>query len=275
MSTGLKAGPLPEKSTWLKASTKSAGVGVGVDRENKAILGYVVAQAGVLREPDPRGEFDEKGLRSIMRLMKEKSSGTKVRFGHPTASGDSVGKFLGRARNPRMSSVTVQRDGRDVELKAVRADLYFSETAFEQNPNGNLGEYLMNLAEEDPTSFGSSVVMEAEEEWRLDNHGNQRLGDDGNPLPPLFRPFAIHASDVVDEGAAVDGILSAELPDGVVRQATQLLRQQFKGATREVVEARCLDWLKRYLTMEFGEPEFDAKAAAVERAERIKKAISR
>jgi hypothetical protein len=257
MTYSLLANPLPTKPHWLRASTK--GGPVGVDRTNNAVLGFVVAQQGPFLEPDPRGEFDEKSLRQIVVLMKKNANGTKSRLGHPTLSDDGISKFMGRALNPRMDSVVV--DG--VELLAVRADLYLAESAFEANPNGNLGEYVLQRAEEDPNSFASSLVLQIEEEWRLDNHKQRRKYEDGpnmgKDMPPLWRPLSIHATDLVDSGAAVTSFLSADilagLPDAIVRQGCELLDAQFSGLPRNVVEARLGAFVQRYLNHRYGEPE--------------------
>lgn len=255
--------PMPAQSEWLRANTQGA---IGVDRANKAILGYVVAQAGPFLEPDPRGEFDEKALKQIVKLMKLNKNGTKMRLGHPGASEDSLSKYMGRAKNPRLDSVTVTKNGEQVTLMAVRADAYLSETAFEGNPNGNLGDYIMARAEEDPDSLSSSLVLQVEEEFRLEKNGTRKLGDDGKPLPPLWRPLAIHASDFVDSGAAVDGLLSAgaSLPDAIVRQGCQLLDAQFAGQSREVVEARLSAFMARYLSYRFGSDGDEAEGFTTE-----------
>ena len=256
-NVSLRPNPLPDKPHWLRAATQGA---VGVDRVNKAILGYVVAQEGPFREQEPRGEFDDKALKQIVKLMKANAGGTKSRMGHPTASDDGLGKFLGRAHNPRMDAVQVMRDGKPVELLAVRADLHLSATAFEGNPNGNIGEYVLSLAEKDPAAFGSSLVLRVEEEVRLEKNGTRKLDEAGNPMPPLWRPLEIHASDVVDEGAAVDSMLgTAGMPDSLLRQGVQLLDAQFAGQSREAVKTRLVAFLERYLTMRFDdEPEVTA-----------------
>lgn len=257
--------PMPAKPEWLRANAQGA---VGVDRANKAILGYVVAQEGAFLEPDPRGEFDEKALKQIVKLMKLNKNGTKIRLGHPSLSDDGISKYMGRAKNPRLDRVTVNRDGQQVELMAVRADAYLSETAFEGNPNGNLGEYMLARAEEDPDSLSSSLVLQVDEEYRLEKNGTRKLGDDGKPLPPLWRPLSIHASDFVDQGAAVNGLLSADalagLPDAIVRQGCQLLDAQFAGQTRNVVQARLNAFVVRYLGYRFGSDGDEAEGFATE-----------
>lgn len=252
---------------WLRAGTK--GAPTGVDRTNKIILGYVVAQEGPFLEPAPRGEFDEKSLRQIVTLMKQRHKGMKSRFGHPNLSDDGLSKFMGRGRTPRMSTVLAEVNGKEVELLAVRADMHLAESAFEGNPNGNLGDYVLKRAEEDADSFATSLVLEVEEEWRLDSHKQRRKYDggpnDGKEMPPLWRPRAIHASDFVDSGAAASSFLSADilagLPDTIVRQGCELLDAQFMGQERKVVEARLNAFRDRYLSLRFGDVEEQITAA--------------
>lgn len=209
----------------------------GVDRKNNLIRGYRVAQTGIFK--DRRGEFDLSSLRDVVRLMKANAVGTKVHLGHATLSDDGVGKILGRAKNPRL-------DG-----EIVRADLHINEASF-RSPAGDIGHYVMDLAESDPGQLSSSLVLEADEVERLDDKGRQIKGEDGQPIPPLWKPTKIHASDVVDTGAAVDDFLSVDdLPDNLQRQGAKMLNQIFGGVSREVIEARCGAWLKRYLDMRF------------------------
>lgn len=231
---------LTAEPQWLRALT--SGEIAGVDRENKVIRGYIVAQKGPFKTPG-RGEFDDKSLDKIVELMNARLPlGVKSRFTHPSESDDGLGKFLGRARNAR-------RDG-----DSVRADLHLSPVAF-RSPSGNLGDYVMDLAESDPKAFGSSLVLQADRELRTEKDGTPAKGEDGEPLPPIWRPKAIHASDVVDDGDAVhDGFLSSSegvdfeaLPDAVQRQGWAILDRVFAGAAREVVEARVLEYLLRYL----------------------------
>jgi hypothetical protein len=67
----------------------------------------------------------------------------------------------------------------------------------------------------------------------------------------------LHATDVVDEGAAVDGLLSAgidvdNLTDAVVRKGYAMLAGFLPGKPREIVEARLMAWLTRALDFRYG-----------------------
>ncbi len=244
---------LKATSEWLRAGATEKPI--GVDREAGVIFGVVVAQEGPFKS-EGRGEFDVKALKTIRKLMAENGpNGTKSRFTHPDMSNDGLGKFLGRERKPRMDAI--EKDGKEIQL--VRADLHFDPTALEEPVGGGrpLGDYVMALAESDPGAISSSLVLTMEEEFRIEKDGRPKRDEEtGEVLPPLWRPQKIHASDIVDEGDAVDDLLSVDgLPDNLVRRGSALLDKQFSGCSREVVEARCQAYLSRYLHNRFGEKE--------------------
>lgn len=221
---------MPVEPAYLRASF--AARPIGVDRKKNVLRGYVVAQRGVFKSE--RGQFDDTDLKTIVKLGNQGQAGLKARLAHPTLSDDGIGKFLGRARNFSL-------DG-----DRVRGDLHFDRTAFD-TPSGNLAKYVMDLAESDPEAISSSLVLQVKEEFQLDAKGKPLHGEDGEPLPPLWRPTKLHASDIVDTGDAVDGLLSADaLPDAAVRKGCELLDSVFAGQPWDVVEARCLAWLGRY-----------------------------
>lgn len=241
---------LKTANEWLRASAKAPPI--GVDRENNIIRGYVVAQRGPFKS-EGRGEFDDKSLSQIVSLMAAKSAGTKARFSHPSLSSDGIGTFLGRAKDPRLDN------------DRVRADLYLDASSFD-TPNGNLGKYVLDLAESDPDALSSSLVLHTEKVSRLDGKGRPLTDDKGNELPPLWYPTAIHASDLVDTGDAVDGLLSAGieidgLSDAIVRRGVELLDRQFAGKSPEFIRERCRGWLERYLSLRFGSEASEEEVA--------------
>lgn len=243
------AKPMPVAPEYLRANV--AGKPFGVDRDAKMIRGYVVAQLGPFKS-EGRGEFDVKSLQSIVALGNEAAKGLKVRFAHPDMSNDGIGKFLGRANNFVMDKAKDARTGKLVP--AVRGDLHFSDSAF-HTPTGDLATYVMDLAASDADALSSSLVLKANEEFRREKDGTFTLGPDGEPLPPLWRPTELHASDIVDTGDAVDGLLSAgQVPWASLWQGASLLDAIFLGQSRDVIHARCLMWLDRYLQRKFGPP---------------------
>jgi hypothetical protein len=225
----------------------STGRPAKVDREAKALRGYVIAQEGVFK--DSRGAFNAQSLSEIVRVGNAVRGGLRSHFTHANLSGDGLGKFLGRSRNFAMSTTT-DGDGRTV--KAVRGDLLFDETAF-KTPSGDLATYVMDLTESDPDAISSSLVILPRQEDQLDDRGRLKLDADGEPLPPLWFPEKLKASDIVSEGAAVDGLLSVQDmdPDDFVNLASQGLDHLFRDQPREVIEARVTAYLGRYLERRF------------------------
>lgn len=245
---------MPRTDEFLRAGY--SGRPVGVDRKAGVLRGYVVAQLGPFKS-DGRGEFDLPALEEIVKLGNSATPGLKSRFSHPTECDDGLGKYLGRARNFALDR-TIARDGKGTLMSArVRADLHFDPTALDTPPNGGkpLGEYVMDLAESDPDALSSSLVLRVKREFRLNPDGTPQTGPDGEELPPLWRPLRLSASDIVDTGDAVDGLLSADLPNSYLWQGAQTLDRLFGHLSREELEERLSGWLGRYLDDRFGPPE--------------------
>lgn len=125
------------------------------------------------------------------------NSGIKSRFSHPDMSGDGLGRFLGRVKSGVVAG------------NKVIADLHISELAH-STPEGDLGQFVMDMAEKEPDMFGTSIVFRrdtlAEESFRVDNtdkRGQFQSPDSQNP-DNLFhaRLAELRADDVVDEPAA-------------------------------------------------------------------------
>lgn len=245
------------------------GAPVGVDRDKNVLRGYVVAQAGSFKSSG-RGEFDQKSLDLILSLGNAAPQGLKSRLNHASMSDDGIGKHLGRARDFVMGTALDARTGKKVP--AVRADLHFDRTALDEPIGGGkpIGVYVMDLAESDPDALSSSLVLSTEMEYRLNKDGTAQTDEDGEPLPPLWRPTALYGSDIVDTGDAVDGLLSpTELAEALdvgltpeqlqklarfdrpARLGSQILDRFFRKAGKEEIRQRCGAWLERYLSLRF------------------------
>lgn len=239
---------------WLNAQLLSS---VGkVDRENGIIHGVILAEEGPFKSQG-RGEFNREAIQQIVTMANEKPGGLKARWTHPGLSSDGLGKFLGRQKNIRTDTVL----RKNKEVLVARGDLHLDSTALDTPPEGGkpLGVYVMDLAESDPDAFGTSLVLKAKQESRLDKNQRPLKDDKGEDLPPLWFPEALHSSDVVDEGDATNSFLSADilagLPDAVVRQGCELLDAQFAGQDRDAVRARLAAFVDRYLRLRFGADE--------------------
>jgi hypothetical protein len=182
---------------------------LSVDAEAKTINGFVVAQGGPFRTAG-RGAFDDRSLKAIVRLIKSDPQGLSSYYGHATAADpEQLGRFLGRASNPRIETIKVSRNGQKMEVPAVLADLQLSPASF-NTPTGDLGGYILKLAATDPRAFAASLTLEAAKEHQL-FRGRQQLDEQGNPLPPIWRPLSLASIDIVSRGEAVDSFLPAKL----------------------------------------------------------------
>lgn len=216
---------LPPSTTFRTAPLMEAPQ--GVDRENNRILGAAIIRRGNLNEGDTRLQFvDETTELQVYAMGNERAGGLKARFTHPSMSSDGLGKYLGRWTNFR-------RDG-----EVIRADLQIADSAF-TTPKGDLGSYIMDLAEEDPDSFGVSIAPV------LDREAMKREEQEDGRQP--VRISKLIAADVVDEPAATSGFFSREddvrdLPAMAVR----LLDEHFAGAPADVISGRVNGLLERY-----------------------------
>lgn len=178
---------------------KQCAMGVFRDKEHDkgvgVIEGFAVMRKGFVK--DCRAwEIDDVTLDKVVEEGNRLKLGAKDRFGHPGMSSQALGTFIGRAKQFR-------RDG-DI----VRADLYIDKTAY-NTPQGDLGTYVLDLAENDPEAFGSSIVFDYALEYRLEKDGTkQKDPKTKKDLPPLLRIKKLFAVDTVDDPAATDGMFS-------------------------------------------------------------------
>jgi len=210
-----------------------------VDRQANVIYGASMMQVGDLNEGDARPwTVAMETLQHALSLAQQSRSGVKARFTHPNMSSDGMGSYLGRWANWR------------IEGETLRADLHIADAAF-TSPQGDLGNYVMDLAEADPRAFGVSLAPRNDtanlQQWE---RSDKRPGDRW----PI-RMTALRAADVVDEPAATRGgffSLDADLRN-LPAQATALLNTYFGDAEPDVVRARIAGFLDRYFSTK-GQP---------------------
>ena len=206
-----------------------------VDRKSKVIFGASLMQEGDIND-DREWTVDSGTLANALDLMQQSNAGSKARFTHPNMSADGMGTFLGRWKNPRIDGDT------------LRADLHLAEAAF-KSPQGDLGTYVMDLAEEDPESFGLSLATRINNESMKKIRLEKQAADENwkGRTPLRFR--AVHAADVVDDPAATRGgffSLSEVDNRNLPAQATVLMDSYFNDAAPEVVKARIDGFLTTY-----------------------------
>jgi len=192
-------------------AVRGAPVG-GVDRAAKRINGVKVMQLGKVNDDRP-WEVDDKTLAQLVQFGNAPNKGTKARFTHPSMSDDGFGKYLGRWQDFR-------RDG-----DSVFADIQIADSAF-NTPNGDLGTYIMDLAEEDPEAFGVSAATMLAKVMQSDV-------PEGEVIP--LRLDGLRAVDFVDDPAATrGGLFDMTSPAGLPALTSWIVETHF--ADREPVE---------------------------------------
>ena len=217
----------------------------GVDRENEIIHGFSVITKG---EAEGHGwESDDTTLEQVVELGNALTMGVKARFGHPNMSNTALGTFLGRAKNFR-------KDG-----NITRADLHFSKTAHD-TPNGDLSGYVMDLAEDDPSAFGSSIVLLVEQKPRTNEDGTPMVDKEtGEKLLPVGRVKKLHGADIVDTPAANASMLGESFFSDSVKPSAEMTKFLDKFLLDDSAVEKTIDFLKRYSVVK-GEKKEDKLA---------------
>lgn len=172
-----------------------------VDREKGLIRGASAIQAVEALGHDML--IDEITLFQTSKLGNEASAGIKMRFTHPGMCDDALGKMVGRATNFRIAGDKVLVDVQLNDASAV-------------SPQGDLRDYILTLAEEDPEAFGLSIAFINRPVYKFAD-GSERDASDFAEVPkdavegkPFARIEKLRAVDFVDEPAANrDGLFSA------------------------------------------------------------------
>lgn len=203
---------------------------VKVDRE-KGII-YNVA---VVTEGEAKGHgfnVDNDFLHRTAELGNSARNGIRMRFGHPTMCSTALGTFMGRAKNFR------------VDGKSTRADAFLSKEAKEA-PGGNLYDYVLGMAENEPDAFGLSIVFKPGKKYKRDKDGEKEYGS----ISPDDKVFIENESmtfvDFVDTPAAnEDGLFSAFNNETMAGQVSEFLDTH--PQVWEVLDSRP-DILKEFL----------------------------
>lgn len=137
-----------------------------IDRQNLLIRGVTAMQSGV--EALGHGCMtDDKTLQMMLELTNDNKP-RRQRFGHPGVSENATGKQVAQASNFSIKDGNLIHDSR--LLESAR-----KSPAFAQDPI----EYILHIAENNPTEFGESVVIDADVVWTL---------TDGRDVPQYQRP---------------------------------------------------------------------------------------
>ncbi|EMI19093.1 hypothetical protein RMSM_03989 [Rhodopirellula maiorica SM1] len=223
----------PVKETLFRAGRADVDASMlQVDREGGRFGAGLIKGVSLIAVGEALGHelwIDEVTLSQVAEFAKASNeAGVKCRFTHPGMSSDGMGRLLGRIH--------------DVQVSDDRAtgDLHLAKLSHD-TPEGDLGEYVASLCEEDARAAGLSIVFHhdfaAEEQFMLEHqvehsHENHR-GDivtgmrfqspDPNNVHnyPHVRLSELNAADVVDDPAAnPDGMFDRQ---GLPREVTEFL----------------------------------------------------
>jgi hypothetical protein len=183
--------------------------------------------------------LDNQFILDLESQSKRLKTGIKARFGHPNMCASGIGTTLGRWKDCYVDDVE-REDGSNA--LALRGDLHFSKAAHKA-PQGDLVEYVQELATQDGDLFGSSIVAEMngffkkttdgtnayqdkDGDWVFDSGESLNSEDLENLSEETYAElYKFMACDIVDEPAANDGMFSAFSSDSVAGQITEFLNQ--------------------------------------------------
>lgn len=174
-----------ERSAVRLSTTELAAGDFRVDEQAGALKNVTVIAAGPAL--GHRFMVDEVMLRQVRdSINASENNGVKSRLGHPDIFADGIGTAIGRVRNARVSK------------GKVKADLFLSEYAA-KSPKGDLRTYVLQMAQEDPSAAGMSIVFEP---------GDFEETDSGELIGRVKKVAAV---DVVDTPAAsANGMLAKD-----------------------------------------------------------------
>ena len=227
-----------------------------VDLEGGSRGAGIIRGASLIAKGEALGHrmwIDDVMLAQVVEAGNATKNGVKVRFAHPSMSGDGIGSYLGKAKNLSLAN------------DRVIGDIHFSPSSRE-TPDGDLGKYVMGLAKNDPDAFGMSIVFErdpkAEREF---SNSHQTVNEDGDShfVSPdkkneknhrHVRLAALLAADFVDEPAAnPDGVFHRGTSQEIIDQAESVaayalgLSENIPGDSGGLSAERVRGFLSRFL----------------------------
>lgn len=150
------------RATYASGGTNEPRLGT-VDREARTLHDVQITLEG---EAKGHGVWlDRQFCEDVAKAgNKMGEAGVKVRFGHPAMCSDAIGSYVGRATNFRVVDVTRRESGE--KAAGVIADVALDEHA-------DRTEWVMNMSESAPDTFGQSIVF-TYSDWKVkDADGNE------------------------------------------------------------------------------------------------------
>ncbi len=210
---------------WLRSRPASAGFAPEkVDAENGILRDVVMVEEG---EAKGHGVWlDEDFIRDITEydLRHFSNRGLKARFGHPSASSETMGTQMGFFKNFR----TRRSNGK---LQSI-ADLHLLESADESPTHPGMRSWMLKMAAERPDFVMMSIVFRASGYFQKKANGHKvYIGSEWDANPDLGEVFVEFGdkgehfyTDAVEAGAATESLFATKMnPDFFVSRAHQWL----------------------------------------------------
>lgn len=214
-----------QQDRWLRSRPTAPGIQSGsIDAENGILHNVVMVQEG---EAKGHGvHLDAAFINDIVAYDVQYFSnrGLKARFGHPSASSETMGTQMGVFKNFRAR----KSEGK---MQAI-ADLHLLDAAEESPTHPGMRSWVLKMAAEQPDFIMSSIVFQASGYFQKKANGHKiYIGSeyDANPdLGEVFVEFGDKGqhfyTDLVEQGAATDSLFSTKVnADFFVSRAHQWL----------------------------------------------------
>ena len=220
--------PMKSRYRATFGGTEGAAVRLGeIDTENEVLHGVQITLEGEARGHGVH--LDREFCEAVAAAGNATGDvGLKVRYGHPAMCSDAIGTELGRAKNFEVRDIErVTESGEHVTVAGVFADVEILKSAHSA-PQGDIAKHVLEVAAEDPSQFGQSIVFTYADWVVKDADGNrhsykEEVSDPEDEDQALtesqwFRQSAdgkvyavlgkLHGTDFTDTPAATDGVFS-------------------------------------------------------------------
>jgi hypothetical protein len=215
---------------WLRSRPTQGGFTADkIDAEAGIIRDVVMVQEGPAKGHGVHleSEFIDSIVEYDQKVFSNR--GLKARFGHPSASSETMGTQLGIFKNFRKRT--------ENGLSESIADLHLLEAANESPTHPGMRNWVLKMAQENPEFIMSSIVFEASGYYQRNPNGEKHPlelnhdfdgGDFTNfreEYGNIFVEFHQHLyTDLVEAGAATESLFSNQVnPHLFVAQADQFL----------------------------------------------------
>lgn len=212
---------------WLRSRPTQGGYATDkIDAEAGIIRDVVMVQEG---EAKGHGvHLDADFIKQLVAYDQQVfgDRGHKARFGHPSASNNTMGTQMGMFKNIRSRK---QGD----KMQAI-GDLHLMEAAEVSPTHPGMRSWMLKMAKEQPEFVMSSIVFQAAAYFQRKANGHKRYIKSESEVDPELGEIWVefgetgqhYYTDMVEAGAATDSLFSNQVnPHLFVAQADQFLSE--------------------------------------------------